>query len=69
MRDLIDQQKWTKQLKQKANDLADRLVVPERMLPQLIELIEFVQKECFDASPDCGSCQRNFEPMYDESRD
>jgi hypothetical protein len=66
MREEIFKQKWSKELKKKADILVGRFVVPERHLKDLIELINLAQQDITDCMPDCESCNegQRSEPQY-----
>ena len=67
MYDEISKQKWSKELKKKANFLVGRFIVPERHVKDLVELINLAIEEITDEMPDCESCNegQRSEPNYE----
>jgi hypothetical protein len=69
MHDEITKQNWTKELKKRVNAIANKLIVPDRNLPELIAIINLAQQDIIDSMPDCSDCQDGMhgEPNYEHN--
>lgn len=71
MREDIEKQNWSKELKVKADFVAYHFIVPDRTLKDLIDLINLAQQDIIDDMPDCSNCdnRRSDEPQHNEGMD
>ena len=71
MSELIEKQKWSKELKRRFNSWVEVNKPAVLELELLVEIINFAVEEITDGMPDCESCNegQRSEPQYNEGHD